>query len=439
MNELNGNARSRRERSTQREQPFALATRNALSVKGPKLDPVRPTINPIFTLFQSECLMSIARQIASIIALPLLLSLGACSGADSVATQSQAVAAQPAPQPARDPRHDRFIRRRAAAEEAARMQRGRQPQQQQAAPVASEYWYVAHSLEIDAMNASGFAGFNLDNKCSTPGSTSGCGIGDVASNMDLDQNSNSCSPGSNCQGCVDNIAPVIADALTASEGYDVRAGLSAAVNNGKAVWLMRLVAVDSLQNDTWVLLALYRGYSTSTGCGQLFSGSGQFVVSDTSLWIAGNANYPKWFGEGVISNGRFDIRFGTGGGQNQTGEVAFSEFVDVPETFELKTYQLQLRASLAWDGLSATYGNAGAWAPAEDFREAVSRAFPQARCTMDAIVHRAGDLPLQGACGGTYGSPVGAVGLGFRYALATAVITGTTPTPPLGLCGSPSP
>ncbi len=382
--------------------------------------------------------MKIATQNAIFATLGLSLFVGSCGRVEPETTVAQAVAAAPVPHPARDPRFDRFRQRRAAAEDDAREQRRRQPQQQQQA-TASEYWYVAHSLEIDAFNSSGYAGFNLDNHCSTATGTTGCARGDIASNLDLDQNVNSCVPGEGCQGCVDNIAPIVADALTASEGGDVRAGLTAAVSNGKAVWLLRLVAVDSLQNDSWVLLALYRGYSTSTGCSQLFSGNGQFVVSDTSLWIAGDVNYPKWFGEGSINNGRFDIRFGSGVGQNETGEVAFSEFVDVPQTLELKTYQLRLRASLSWDGLSATAGNAGAWARAEDFREAISRAFPQARGTMEPLVPLAADLPLKGQCGGTYGQPVGAVGLGLRYALATALVTGTTPTPPTGLCGSPSP
>jgi hypothetical protein len=339
-----------------------------------------------------------------------------------------------------DPNEDvpeEFRRRRAAIEAAARAERQPQGPQARAAAVASEYWFVAHSLAIDPTGSSGFAGFDLDNRCTTEGAKTGCGAGDVVSDLDLDQNVGGCS-GTNCQGCVDNAVPVIADVLSASEQRNMRSILTDAVNNGRAVWLVRLVAVESLQNDSRILLALYRGYSVDATCSALFTGSGQFVVSNSSLWIAGNVNYPKWFGEGSIVNGRFDIRFGSNGAaQSPTGAVVWSEFTNTPEALTLTTYQLRLRAQLNPSGLSANAGNAGTWAIADDFREAICRAFPQARGSIDGIVPLAADLPYHGQCGGLFGEPRGAIGLGLRYALAAATITGTVSTPPVSGCGAP--
>lgn len=382
-------------------------------------------------------------QLTSVIALSGLLIASSCQPTSDTSTQSQGVHAA-APRP-HDPRADRFAQRRAAAERQAREQHvpvrpgaGGGAPQAASSSTSSEYWYVVHSLQIDSTTAFGFAGFDLDNHCSGSGGTTGCGFGDTFSDLDLDQNLNSCAPSTACQGCVDNIAPIVANVLSDSESNDIRAGMTTAVNAGKAVWLLRLVAVEDLNYDTWVLLALYRGYSVDYKCSSLFGGNGNFVVSNTSLWVDGDVNTPRWFGEGSIAANRYDIRFGSAGGQSETGDVAWSEFVDVPESFELKTYQLRLRATLSYDGLTATLGNAGAWSRADEFREAVSRAFPQSRPSMDALIPQAADLPLSGQCGGSYGTPVGAIGLGFRYATARANITGTTSTPPAGYCGSPT-
>jgi hypothetical protein len=308
--------------------------------------------------------------------------------------------------------------------------------------ISETYDYVFSSLTIDANDASPAAGFNLDGLYSGPGSSGGCSVVDRACDLDLDQNLGGCTPCSGpgcspCQGGVDNALPRLAadfDAWLGGMGAPgaalattTRERLAQELAGGHVVFLLRVEGVDNLSNDSDVIVSLYRGYATDSSCSAMFGGSGHFVVSNESLLVPGDLAQARWRVHGAIVSGRLRVRYGT---QSQLAAEA-------PADFPIN--QLTLRATFDPGGGSASAGNAGGWIGATALRDLVVASLPRIRSALNGRLPLVSDLPSLSTppvCGGAYAQPVGGVGLGARFNLAHANITGSASVPPAGACGS---
>ncbi len=316
--------------------------------------------------------------------------------------------------------------------------------------------FVFLDFAIDEGNSPTMSGFNLDGKFTRAGDSGGCGVVDSVSDLDDDQNDHDCNtdcrdddddhsgndghgdgrhrcnakPG--CKGGVDNRLPQLASAidgllrtlgspnqpppsLTARFGEESKAG--------RVITLMRISGVDDLKNDSNVTVALYAGFPADADCSHLFDGGGRFYVSNDSLVSANDLGQPRWSGSGKIVKRRLQVAF---------GPLNFPT-PSVPDGLPLD--QLLLRATLQDKGQRAKHGNAGASIPAMALRDQLVAIFPTLRTVINGLLPQLVDMPAT-RCGGSFGNPVGSLGLGARFDLRRATIVGTASTPSPGACGS---
>jgi hypothetical protein len=303
------------------------------------------------------------------------------------------------------------------------------------AGAAATYDFVLTDLVIDQSDDPTRAGFNLDDQFSGAADPAGCQSADAVSDLDLDQNQNSCSPDTACTGGVDNALPGLVDAFDAITSTSGRQVLANRLANGRMIWLMRLVGVDSLSDDDHVEVVLYRGFAADNSCSNLFNGLGKFYVDNSSLEKAGNLEGGRWVFEGSIVGGRLGVRRNVDPGAQAVAPVQFRVDLDAVTAISVPIYQMRLRVDLV-DSKSGARGNLGGWVLGSEFGESIKSVFPTLDSGIQSLLPNLTDIAVNGTCDTGAAPVVGGLGIGLRFSLARATILGTADKPSAGMCGS---
>lgn len=286
------------------------------------------------------------------------------------------------------------------------------------------YDFVVAWPWVDSSTASSVAGFNLDGLYSLASDSAGCNIADRTSDLDLDQNAGGCSPascttgGCSCVGGVDDNLPLLLDLLEKNTQVSWRNRLSQAAAGGRMVVLVRVSGVTSLVNDSDVTVSLYHGWPADP-CATI--SPGEFTVDDASLLSPGALDQPLVSWPAAIQSGRLMVAWDAA---TDPMPVSFNGSPSV------SLFKVRMRANIESTGTFGWAGNFGASVDATSIRDAVAGLLPTLRTGMNGILPNIADLPSStGACAGEFGAPVGALGVGVRFNLNHASITGTASGP----------
>ena len=292
----------------------------------------------------------------------------------------------------------------------------------------STFDFVVSALTVEATASATRSGFNLDSAFTTASDTTGCGVPDRPSAIDLDQNASGCAPSSSsCTGGVDNQLPLLLDEL---DGFPApgdgrptyRENLSTWLAGGRITTLLRVSGVESLEDDEAVQVALFRGYPNGD-CAHLFDGTGHYLVTSDS--VDGELTDPRWIGSGSIVDGRLRAVL------PMIDDLA--GFPDGP----LPVSQFTVRVDLASDGSEGSQGNAGGIVESNALGDFLWARLPIWGGVIHPLMAELVDLPAtDDTCGGFWLEFAGSISSGIAFSLEAAVLDGVATVRPAGTCGS---